>query len=149
MTDDGGMRLILIRHGQTPSNVADLLDTAEPGADLTDVGRRQAAAVPRSLVDERIDVVYASTLVRTQQTAEPLLAERDVEFRVHPGLREISAGEFEMRGDEEAIRGYLPPSSAGRRIPPVRSPAGRAGWRSGSGTTKCSPRPKPTAPKPR
>ena len=29
------MRLLLIRHGQTPSNVDYLLDTAVPGAGLT------------------------------------------------------------------------------------------------------------------
>src|SRR5690606_13810229 len=90
---DGDMRLILIRHGQTSSNVADLLDTAEPGADLTDLGRQQASAVPRSLADEDIDVVYASTLVRTQQTAEPLVAERGLELRVRDGVREVRAGD--------------------------------------------------------
>ena len=36
------MRLILIRHGQTHSNVAHALDTTVPGADLTDLGREQA-----------------------------------------------------------------------------------------------------------
>ena len=121
------MRLILIRHGQTPSNVADLLDTGEPGADLTKLGHRQAAAVPRSLAEERIDVVYASTLVRTQQTAEPLLAQRDLEVRIHPGLREISAGDYEMRGDQEAIRGYLGAIFGWADDPHVKVPGGESG----------------------
>jgi len=121
------MRLILIRHGQTPSNVADVLDTAEPGAGLTELGRRQAAAVPRSLAGEEIDVVYASTLVRTQQTAEPLLTERDAEFRIHPGLREISAGHLEMRGDEEAIRAYLSAIFGWAKDPHLRVPGGESG----------------------
>src|SRR5690606_17919851 len=102
----GGMRLILIRHGQTSSNVADLLDTAAPGADLTELGRQQAAAVPRSLADEDIDAVYASTLVRTRQTAAPLLAERGLELQVRDGIREIAAGDLEMLGDEASIRAY-------------------------------------------
>ena len=34
------MRVVLIRHGQTPSNVLGLLDTAVPGPDLTDLGQR-------------------------------------------------------------------------------------------------------------
>lgn len=121
------MRLILIRHGQTPSNVADLLDTGEPGAELTELGRKQAAAVPRSLVDEDIDVVYASTLVRTQQTAEPLLAQRRADFRVHEGLREISAGEFEMRGDHEAIRAYLGAIFGWADDPTLTVPGGESG----------------------
>ena len=31
------MRLVLIRHGQTPSNVCGLLDTAPPGPGLTHI----------------------------------------------------------------------------------------------------------------
>ena len=121
------MRLILIRHGQTPSNVADVLDTGEPGADLTDLGHRQAAAVPRILIEEDIDVVYASTLVRTQQTAAPLLGERDLDLRIHPGLREISAGKYEMRGDEEAIRAYLSAIFGWADDPDIRVPGGESG----------------------
>lgn len=123
----GGMRLILVRHGQTSSNVADLLDTAAPGADLTELGRQQAAAVPRSLADEGIDVVYASTLVRTQQTAQPLLAERGLELRVRDGIREITAGDLEMRGDEEAIRTYIGTIFAWAQDPATRVPGGENG----------------------
>lgn len=101
------MRLILVRHGQTSSNVHDLLDTGAPGADLTELGRQQAAALPRSLAAEEIDLVYASTLVRTQQTAAPLLSERGLDLQVRDGLREISAGSLEMRGDEASHRAYL------------------------------------------
>src|SRR5690625_5937445 len=92
------MRLILVRHGQTSSNVADLLDTGDPGADLTELGREQAAAVPRSLAGEQVDAVYASNLVRTQQTAGPLLEVRGLSLRVRPGIREIRAGAQELRG---------------------------------------------------
>ena len=66
------MRLILVRHGQTSANVAVLLDTAHPGADLTDLGRAQAAALPTTFDGVPIDALYASTLVRAQQTAAPL-----------------------------------------------------------------------------
>ncbi len=59
------MRLILIRHGQTPSNVAFLLDTAVPGPGLTDLGEKQAAALPHTLADVDIDLLYVSTLTRT------------------------------------------------------------------------------------
>lgn len=40
------MRLIIIRHGQTPANVLGRLDTAHPGPGLTALGERQAEAVP-------------------------------------------------------------------------------------------------------
>ncbi|MFE3741814.1 histidine phosphatase family protein [Streptomyces sp. NPDC059134] len=101
------MRLLLIRHGQTPSNVAGLLDTAEPGPGLTATGERQAAALPGALADEDIGALYVSNLVRTRLTAAPLAAARGLETRVRDGIRELSAGDLEMRGDEESIRRYL------------------------------------------
>ncbi|MCU1510800.1 MAG: histidine phosphatase, partial [Arthrobacter sp.] len=54
------MRLLLIRHGQTPGNVLGQLDTAHPGPGLTELGERQAAALARSLTNEQIDLLYAS-----------------------------------------------------------------------------------------
>ncbi|MDN6246993.1 MAG: histidine phosphatase family protein, partial [Corynebacterium casei] len=38
-------RIILLRHGQTFSNVERLLDTRPPGAELTERGREQATDV--------------------------------------------------------------------------------------------------------
>ncbi len=101
------MRLILVRHGQTSGNVAGALDTAEPGADLTALGRRQAAAVPRALADEDVAAVYASPLVRTQQTAAPLARTRGLPVVVRTGLQEVSAGDLEMRTDDEAVLAYV------------------------------------------
>ncbi|GAA3381652.1 histidine phosphatase family protein [Cryptosporangium minutisporangium] len=101
------MRLILIRHGQTPSNVAHLLDTAVPGPGLTELGHEQAAALPEVLADEDIDAIYVSTLVRTHLTAAPLAAARGLQPLVRDGLREVAAGDLEMRSDEDAVHTYL------------------------------------------
>jgi broad specificity phosphatase PhoE len=101
------MRLLLIRHGQTPSNVRGLLDTGPPGAELTQLGEEQARALPTVLDGEPIDALLVSTLVRTQLTASPLAAARKLETDVHEGLREIWAGELEMRGDRDAIIAYM------------------------------------------
>ncbi len=101
------MRLVLIRHGQTPSNEEGLLDTAIPGADLSELGREQAAAVPGLLDGERVDAIYASTLHRSQQTAEPLALARGLDVLVRDGIREIAAGDWEMQGGSAAVRGYL------------------------------------------
>ena len=98
------MRLILVRHSQTASNIDGLLDTDKPGAGLTDLGFSQAAALPDRLDGERIDVLYASTLVRTQQTAAPLAASLGLDVRVRDALREVRAGTLEMRGDAAAVR---------------------------------------------
>lgn len=101
------MRLLLVRHGQTSSNVGRNLDTAEPGADLTPLGERQARALPAVLAGEGIDAIYVSNLVRTQQTAAPLAHALGLDAHVRPGLREISAGSLEMADDLPSIRLYV------------------------------------------
>jgi probable phosphoglycerate mutase len=101
------VRLHLVRHGQTSSNVEHLLDTAVPGADLTARGREQAAALVDLLGQEGIGALTASTLVRTQQTVAPLAAHLGLEVAVDDGLREIEAGDLEMLGDEPSVLRYL------------------------------------------
>ena len=101
------MRLMLIRHGQTPANVLGLLDTAHPGPGLTELGQQQAARIPQSLDGAPIDALFASTLVRTQLTAAPLSAERSLDATVLPGLHEIEAGSLEGNSDRDSVIRYL------------------------------------------
>ncbi|MET4003295.1 MULTISPECIES: histidine phosphatase family protein [Arthrobacter] len=101
------MRLILIRHGQTPNNVRSLLDTAVPGPGLTQLGELQAAAVPEAVAKHNIDALYISNLTRTALTAAPLAAVRRLSPVVRDGLREISAGNLEMKGDKASVEAYL------------------------------------------
>src|SRR5665648_416756 len=125
---DGPMRLILVRHGQTSSNISRALDTAEPGPDLTDLGRAQAAALSRVLDGAPIGAIYASTLVRTQQTAAPLAAAHGLDVQVRAGLREVSAGELEMRSDADAMQLYLDTVFAWREGNlDLRMPGGESG----------------------
>jgi broad specificity phosphatase PhoE len=101
------VRLYLIRHGQTPANVAGELDTAPPGAALTDLGRDQAKALVGALADEPVTGVYASPLRRTQLTAAPVAAARGLDVRVQPGLEEVRAADLEMCTDEQSVAAYL------------------------------------------
>lgn len=73
LADD--MVLDLVRHGESADNVAGIIGTVPPGAELTDIGRDQAVTVGQSLYnggDNDIDAVYASEFLRAQQTAFPL-----------------------------------------------------------------------------
>ncbi|MFD6177484.1 MULTISPECIES: histidine phosphatase family protein [unclassified Isoptericola] len=101
------MRLLLLRHGQTPANVAGLLDTGAPGPRLTPLGEQQAAAVPRALEGRRIDALAVSTLLRTTLTAQPLADDRALRPTVLDGLREIEAGSLEMSADLADHHTYL------------------------------------------
>ncbi|MDR6416772.1 histidine phosphatase family protein [Pseudarthrobacter sulfonivorans] len=101
------MKLLLIRHGQTPGNVLGQLDTAHPGPGLTELGERQAEAMARSLANEQISALYASTLVRTQITAAPLSRLQNLEIDVLEGLHEIEAGALEKLTDHESHKRYM------------------------------------------
>ncbi|GAA1928342.1 histidine phosphatase family protein [Nocardioides hwasunensis] len=101
------MRLLLMRHGQTHANVSGDLDTAAPGADLTDLGRAQAVAAAQALADEHLDAIYVSSRVRTHQTAAPTADDRAITPTQLDGLEEIAAGDFEMRHDHDAVAGYI------------------------------------------
>jgi probable phosphoglycerate mutase len=101
------MRLILIRHAQTPDNVEGVLGTTVPGPGLTELGFEQAASLPLALADETIDAIFVSTMVRTQLTAGPLSERLGLPLMIRAGLRELSAGHLEMRGDRPAIDTYI------------------------------------------
>jgi broad specificity phosphatase PhoE len=101
------MRLLLIRHGQTPSNVLGRLDTARPGAGLTDLGVEQAERIALTLDGRPLDAIVASPLLRTQQTAAPLAQVRGLVVPVLEGLQEIEAGSLEGHTDRDSARAYL------------------------------------------
>lgn len=101
------MKLYLVRHGETGSNQIGALDTAIPGAELSEAGRAQAVDMIAKFADIPVEAVFASTLIRTQQTLAPLAEAKGLTPTILDGLREISAGDYEMRTDEEAVIGYM------------------------------------------
>ncbi|MCP1387516.1 histidine phosphatase family protein [Corynebacterium sp. TA-R-1] len=104
--------LILLRHGQTTSNVDRKLDTQLPGAELTELGREQALAAGdeiRGLYD--VDRVVSSEALRARQTAAlafgPETASGFADIPAVPGLHEVNAGRWEMQNSREAHEGYF------------------------------------------
>lgn len=87
--------LTFIRHAETVSNAEGIADTAVPGPALTALGQEQAATLADKLKGGDYDGVYASQMVRTQQTAAATAKALGEEVTVLPGLNEISAGWFE------------------------------------------------------
>ncbi|MET9216378.1 MULTISPECIES: histidine phosphatase family protein [unclassified Nocardia] len=105
--DTGEMFLTFVRHGQSAGNTSGLIDTSVPGPDLTAKGRDQAVAVAEFLSDCKFDGIYASTMVRTQQTAAPTAQRCNQPTVVEEGFHEIEAGIYEGTPEAEAREGYL------------------------------------------
>jgi broad specificity phosphatase PhoE len=94
--------LLLVRHGETDWNAEGRLQghTDRP---LNAFGRRQAAELAERLRGERLDAIYASDLVRAQETAEIVGARLGLPVATDPDLREKNWGSWEgLTGDERA-----------------------------------------------
>jgi broad specificity phosphatase PhoE len=87
--------LTLVRHAQSAANASGMIDTLTPGPELSPRGWCQATLVAPQLVPNHYDGVYASSMIRTQETATPTAQALDEPITVLPGLREIEAGQFE------------------------------------------------------
>jgi broad specificity phosphatase PhoE len=96
--------LTFIRHAQSAANAAGVIDSSVPGPDITPFGFGQAADAANQLSVNRYDGIYASTMVRTQETAAPLAQALDELVTVLPGLREIEAGQNEGLPEATAPR---------------------------------------------
>lgn len=101
-------RLYLVRHGQTPSNVAGALDTALPGAPLTELGREQARLVGAELAGSGISpsVILSSEAARARETAGLIAEAMELPTQAVPDLFEVQAGDYEMRTGVEALLAY-------------------------------------------
>ncbi|MGH3715983.1 MAG: histidine phosphatase family protein [Micromonosporaceae bacterium] len=102
------MRLIFVRHAESEANVSGSLDCSVPGPGLSPFGFQQAAALP-SLLAEDLDgmplrAIWASTMLRAQQTAEPVSDRYGVPLQVHPLLHEGHVGDLNGRVDDEAYQ---------------------------------------------
>jgi probable phosphoglycerate mutase len=100
------VRLLLVRHGQTPANVEGELATRPPGTGLTPLGEHQADALVDALAARDIDAIFVSPLIRTHITAAPLAAARGLVPVELAGLREVEAGDLEDRSDKPSVDAY-------------------------------------------
>lgn len=96
-----------VRHAQSQGNANGTVDTEVPGPGLTEKGRSQAQQVAHELAGNHYDGVYASTMVRAQQTAQPLAAELGEKVEILAGLKEIDAGWYEGEPLTKAASTYL------------------------------------------
>lgn len=91
---EGTTELFLVRHGQTPANVAHLL-VGSTDIPLDELGERQAFQVGKRFADIDIDAIVTSPRGRARRTAEAIAAVTGNEPLVVPGLSEIDFGQIE------------------------------------------------------
>lgn len=93
---EGATEILLIRHGRSADVVPGTAASTDPP--LHEQGVAQASALAARLAPKRIDAVYASTMARAIETAEPLATSRHLDVVQVEDLREVELGDWE-RGE--------------------------------------------------
>lgn len=113
------MRLILVRHGETPWNVT-LQYQGHANIPLNERGREQGRRAAERVVAYQPIALYSSDLARAWQTAEVIAARTGVNPIAMPELREIDVGQWEGHTPEELYRRF-PEHMAEYRRDPART----------------------------
>ncbi len=101
--------MTLVRHAQSEGNASGLIDTLTPGPGLTAKGWCQATLAASQIASHHYDGVYASSMIRSQQTAAATAQILDEPVGVLPGLREIEAGQYEGQPELNAKQYMVAP----------------------------------------
>ncbi len=91
------------RHGESETNVTSVISSWPEKKEfhLTEKGRAQVAASAKKLKKKGVEMIFASDLVRTKETAEIIAKETGVPIVFDERLRELNVGAFNGRPDRE------------------------------------------------
>lgn len=113
------MRLILVRHGETPWNVT-LQYQGQANVPLNERGREQAHRAAQRLQAYAVDALYSSDVTRAWETAELIGQTLKLTPEALVQLREIDVGQWEGLTPEELYRRF-PDHMAEYRRDPART----------------------------
>jgi probable phosphoglycerate mutase len=93
-------RVLVLRHGQSEGNVAQVWTSSLDGYPLTERGREQARTAGERLTDRGVTAIYASPLPRAQQTAAEVGAVLGIPVATLAGVHELDVGVHEGEHDD-------------------------------------------------
>lgn len=107
-------RILLVRHGQSTWN-ADGRWQGRADPPLSELGRRQAEVAAETIATMDIASIWASPLVRAQETAMFMGKRLDLQIQYDPRLQERDAGEWTGKTRTEIEAGWPGFLEDGRR----------------------------------
>ena len=99
--------VILLRHGRTTANAGGVLAGWTPGVQLDGTGTAQVGAVAERLAKVPLAAVVSSPLERCRQTADAVVAGRDLEVQSDDRLGEARYGDWTGRAIKELVKDPL------------------------------------------
>ena len=141
------MRLILVRHGQTPWNKKGRFQ-GQSLVGLNQRGIMQAQRVAEALLPMKLTALYSSPLPRTLMTAQEISRELCIPVVPLEGIKEVNLGEMEGKTGQEMRTEYAQVYATWRRDPSeVVFPGGESmlalqerAWRATEDIEKTHPR---------
>jgi broad specificity phosphatase PhoE len=111
----------ILRHGQARSNVKEIISCwpEKFHNPLTSKGKQQIKDVAQELKTKKIDLIFASDVLRTRQTAEIVGKEINIKPKHDKRLREYNVGIFNSRPIQE-FRDFLPQKQDRFKIKPPK-----------------------------
>jgi probable phosphomutase (TIGR03848 family) len=99
--------VILLRHGRTTANTGGVLAGWTPGVRLDEAGQAQAQAVGERLAKVPLAAIVTSPLERCRQTAEAVVAGRELTVQDDDRLGEARYGDWTGRTLKELVKDPL------------------------------------------
>lgn len=99
------MDLYIVRHGQSESNAAHIMQGSKIDKPLTEKGIQQARVTKEKLTGIQFDRVYSSPLIRAAQTAE-IITGPNVTTIFDPRLKEFDYGKWDGQKIEKLVDKY-------------------------------------------
>lgn len=96
--------VILLRHGRTTANAGGILAGWTEGVRLDETGQSQVAAVAERLSSVPLAAVVSSPLERCRQTAEAVVAGRELDVQSDDRLGEVRYGDWTGRPLKELAK---------------------------------------------
>lgn len=87
-------QLYFIRHGEVEEKYHKVFGGSRIDMALSPLGHQQGEAVAAWLKDTKLDKIYASPMLRVQQTLAPTAQQRGMKPELMPGLREVDFGDW-------------------------------------------------------
>jgi broad specificity phosphatase PhoE len=88
------MQLYFIRHGEVEEKYHKVFGGSRIDMGLSPLGVKHGEAIAAWLKDTHLDALYASPMLRVQQTLAPLATQRAMQPQLMAGLREVDFGDW-------------------------------------------------------
>lgn len=100
------MQIVFTRHGESEANILRIISNRDLPHRLTEQGRLQAISLADQLAASPVAALYASPILRAQETAEIVAERLGISFEIVDALREFDCGMKEGLGDADAWQAH-------------------------------------------